>query len=177
MHACCQPRNCCVDWPTPSTPIPGRSQPMLSGLSLQGDSACCVVLLTTHRKPFQTVADCVPMLQVLQKLADMQTVDYGFEVYQLPMHCDAPVTVLSCGSSLLRGSTAVQIPLQPTAEFGEHQHSQHKCGGNCEHDMARCGCRHSAAVGAACGLPGSDSCKSFSGPGKETQVLAPRRSE
>lgn len=126
---------------------------------------------------FQTVADCVPMLQVLQKLADMQTVDYGFEVYQLPMHCDAPVTVLSCGSSLLRGSTAVQIPLQPTAEFGEHQHSQHKCGGNCKHDVARCGCRHSAAGGAACGLPGSDSCKSFSGPGKETQVLAPRRSE
>eukprot|EP00891_Asterochloris_glomerata_P002440 jgi/Astpho2/2440/Aster-x1076 len=59
--------------------------------------------------------------RVLQKLADMQTVDYSFEVYQLPMHCDAPVTVLSCGSSLLRGSTAVQIPLQPTAEFGTQQ--------------------------------------------------------
>ena len=76
------------------------------------------------------------VLQVLQKLADLQTVDYGFEVYQLPMHCDAPLTVLSCGSSLLKGSIGVQIPLQPTAEFGEHQRYQYKCSGNCEYDMA-----------------------------------------
>ena len=91
------------------------------------------MLLTRHRKP---VADCVTMLQVLQKMANMQTVDYGFEVYQLPMHCDAPLTVLSCGSSLLRGSIGVQIPLQPTAEFGEHHYHQHKFSGNCVCDMS-----------------------------------------
>ena len=81
-------------------------------------------------------ADCVTMLQVLQKLADMQTVDYGFEVYQLPMHCDAPLTVLSCGSSLLRSSIGVQIPLQPTAEFGEHRQHRHKCSGSCMYDVS-----------------------------------------
>ena len=144
---------------------------MLSGLCHHGDGTCCVVLITRHRP----VANCVTVLQVLQKLADLQTVDYGFEVYQLPMHCDAPLTVLSCGTSLLKGSIGVQIPLQPTAEFGEHQQYRYNAVAivSMTWPLHRCNCRHPAAGGAARSLPGSDSCKGFSGPGKDTQLPAP----
>lgn len=45
-----------------------------------------------------------------------QQVEYDFGVYSLPMPVDSPVTVLSVGSSLLKSSVDLELPINAAGD-------------------------------------------------------------
>jgi hypothetical protein len=57
------------------------------------------------------------MCQALKNIIETNAVDYNFEYYQLSMPTDMPVTILSTGPSLLKGSVDVVLPVLPVAPF------------------------------------------------------------
>ncbi|KAL6782238.1 hypothetical protein ACKKBG_A06055 [Auxenochlorella protothecoides x Auxenochlorella symbiontica] len=58
-------------------------------------------------------------LQAVDVLVRTQKVAYDFEFFSLDQEADAPVTVLSCGRSLLKDALGTSLPLAPTAPLAE----------------------------------------------------------
>lgn len=60
-------------------------------------------------------------VQVLTGLMKSQSVEYEFGFYKLPQLTDAPVTILSVGTTLFKPTGVdIVLPLQPTSDVGEH---------------------------------------------------------
>ncbi|KAK2076019.1 hypothetical protein QBZ16_001355 [Prototheca wickerhamii] len=54
-------------------------------------------------------------LQAVEGLIRSQKVSYGFEFFELEQEADAPVTVLSCGRSMLKDAIALWLPLEASS--------------------------------------------------------------
>ena len=53
--------------------------------------------------------------QAVEGLIRSQKVSYGFEFFELEQEADAPVTVLSCGRSMLKDAIALWLPLEASS--------------------------------------------------------------